>query len=94
MIVKMKVYLDFICLFCFLVKGLLDEVVKEKDVEIEWMLFELCLSLYLKIDLWNELEKLGLWDVFIFLIVKKLGIDMCLLCVLLYLYIYLVFEGC
>ena len=50
MTVKMKVYSDFICPFCFLAKGPLDEVVKEKDVEIEWMPFELRPSPYSKID--------------------------------------------
>ncbi|MGU9504983.1 DsbA family protein, partial [Bacillus paralicheniformis] len=48
MTVKMKVYSDFICPFCFLAKGPLDEVAKEKDVEIEWMPFELRPSPYSK----------------------------------------------
>ena len=43
----MKVYSDFICPFCFS-KGPLDEVAKEKDVEIEWMPFELRPSPYSK----------------------------------------------
>ncbi len=58
MTVKMKVYSDFICPFCFLAKGPLDEVAKEKDVEIEWMPFELRPSPYSKIDPWNEPEKI------------------------------------
>ena len=41
----------------FLAKGPLDEVAKEKDVEIEWMPFELRPSPYSKIDPWNEPEK-------------------------------------
>ena len=42
----MKVYSDFICPFCFSKR--LDEVAKEKDVEIEWMPFELRPSPYSK----------------------------------------------
>lgn len=47
MIVYIKVYLDYVCLFCFIGKVVFEEVIKEKDVEVEWMLFELCLSLFL-----------------------------------------------
>ena len=56
----------------FLAKGPLDEVAKEKDVEIEWMPFELRPSPYSKIDPWNEPEKLGSWDAFILPTAKKL----------------------
>ncbi|MFQ6336041.1 DsbA family oxidoreductase [Bacillus sp. AF62] len=94
MTVKMKVYSDFICPFCFLAKGSLDEVAKEKDVEIEWMPFELRPSPYSKIDPWNEPEKLGSWDAFILPTAKKLGIDMRLPRVSPHPYTHLAFEGC
>ncbi len=93
MTVKMKVYSDFICPFCFLAKGPLDEVAKEKDVEIEWMPFELRPSPYSKIDPWNEPEKLGSWDAFILPTAKKLGIEMRLPRVSPHPYTHLAFEG-
>lgn len=34
---KIKAFSDFICPFCFLGKGPLDEIAKEKGIEIEWM---------------------------------------------------------
>ncbi|WP_214482463.1 DsbA family oxidoreductase [Bacillus sp. SM2101] len=41
MTVKMKVYSDFVCPFCFLAKKPLLEATSGKDVEIEWMPYEL-----------------------------------------------------
>ncbi len=41
MTVKIKVYSDYVCPYCFLAKQTLDEVTQEQDVEIEWMPFEL-----------------------------------------------------
>jgi predicted DsbA family dithiol-disulfide isomerase len=38
---KITVYSDFVCPFCFLGKQTLHEAVKDKDVEIEWKPFEL-----------------------------------------------------
>ena len=75
MTVKIKAYSDFICPFCFLGKGPLDEIVKEKDVEVEWMPFELRPSPYTKIDPWKEPDKLNSWDSYILPAVKKLGLD-------------------
>ncbi len=39
--VLIKVFSDFTCPFCFLAKNVLEESVGEKDVEIQWMPFEL-----------------------------------------------------
>lgn len=41
MSLKIKVYSDYVCPFCFLAEKPLEEAVKGKDVEIEWMPFEL-----------------------------------------------------
>ncbi|PLT34529.1 DsbA family protein [Bacillus sp. V5-8f] len=41
MALKIKVYSDYVCPFCFLAEKPLEEAVKGKDVEIEWMPFEL-----------------------------------------------------
>ncbi|WP_434167209.1 DsbA family oxidoreductase [Peribacillus frigoritolerans] len=41
MTVKIKVYSDYVCLFCFLAEKPLEEAIKGKDVEVEWMPFEL-----------------------------------------------------
>ncbi|MBJ8028479.1 DsbA family protein [Bacillus cereus group sp. N21] len=93
MTVKMKVYSDFICPFCFLAKGPLDEVAKEKDVEIEWMPFELRPSPYAKIDPWQEPDKLSSWDSFILPTAKKLGVEMSLPRVSPHPYTHFAFEG-
>ncbi|MED1621839.1 DsbA family oxidoreductase [Bacillus pseudomycoides] len=93
MTVKMKVYSDFICPFCFLAKGPLNEVAKEKDVEIEWMPFELRPSPYAKIDPWQEPDKLSSWDSFILPTAKKLGVEMSLPRVSPHPYTHFAFEG-
>src|SRR3954453_19152818 len=39
--IKIKVYSDYVCPFCYLAEFPLHEAVKGKDVEVEWMPFEL-----------------------------------------------------
>ncbi|MBS4176493.1 DsbA family oxidoreductase [Lederbergia citrea] len=41
MTIKIKVYSDYMCPFCFLAEHPLEEAIKGKDVEVEWMPFEL-----------------------------------------------------
>lgn len=41
MSVKIKVYSDYVCPFCFIGEAPLKEAIKGKDVEVEWMPFEL-----------------------------------------------------
>ncbi|MFJ9383693.1 DsbA family protein [Peribacillus sp. NPDC101481] len=94
MTVKIKAYSDFICPFCFLGKGPLDEIVKDKDVEVEWMPFELRPSPHAKIDPWKEPDKLNSWDSYILPAAKKLGVDMRLPRVSPHPYTHLAFEGC
>lgn len=39
--IKIKVYSDYVCPFCFLAEQPLEEAIKGKDVEVEWMPYEL-----------------------------------------------------
>ena len=39
--VKIRVYSDYVCPFCFLAEFPLKEAIKGRDVEVEWMPFEL-----------------------------------------------------
>ncbi|TWT25820.1 DsbA family protein [Planomicrobium sp. CPCC 101110] len=41
MTLKVKIYSDYVCPFCFLAEQPLEEAIKGKDVEVEWMPFEL-----------------------------------------------------
>ncbi|WP_247237356.1 DsbA family protein [Telluribacter sp. SYSU D00476] len=41
MAVKIKVYSDYVCPYCLLAKKPLDEAIQGKDVEVEWMPYEL-----------------------------------------------------
>lgn len=41
MALKIQVFSDYVCPYCLLAKKPLDEAIKGKDVEIEWMPFEL-----------------------------------------------------
>ncbi|PKJ55692.1 DsbA family oxidoreductase [Bacillus sp. SN10] len=41
MTVKIKVYSDYVCPFCFLAEQPLEEAIQGKDVEVEWMPYEL-----------------------------------------------------
>ena len=41
MSIKIEVYSDYVCPFCFFAKKTLDEIAQQEDIEIEWMPFEL-----------------------------------------------------
>lgn len=41
MTLKIEIYSDYVCPFCLLAKKPLEEAIKGKDVELEWMPFEL-----------------------------------------------------
>ncbi|EJQ91746.1 DsbA family oxidoreductase [Bacillus cereus] len=91
MTVKIKVYSDFVCAFCFLGTGPLDEVVKEKDVEVEWMPFELRPSPSPKIDPRTQPRVMEAWNSFIYPTARKLGLEIKL--PHLRSYTHLAFEG-
>ncbi|WP_433774412.1 DsbA family oxidoreductase [Bacillus wiedmannii] len=75
MTIRIKVYSDFLCAFCFLATGPLDEVVKEKDVEVEWMPFELRPSPSPKIDPRTQPRVMAAWNSFIYPTAEKLGLE-------------------
>ncbi|WJE50814.1 DsbA family oxidoreductase [Bacillus cereus] len=91
MTVKIKVYSNFICPFCFLGTGPLDEVVKEKGVKVEWMPFELRPSPSPKIDPRTQPRVMEAWNSFIYPTAKKLGLEIKL--PHLRSYTHLAFEG-
>ncbi|NDI35616.1 DsbA family oxidoreductase [Chengkuizengella sediminis] len=41
MTIDIKVYSDYVCPFCFIAKKTFNEAIKNKDVKVEWMPFEL-----------------------------------------------------
>ncbi|MCG3797181.1 hypothetical protein COE94_26755 [Bacillus toyonensis] len=75
MTIKIKVYSDFVCAFCILATGPLNEVVKEKDVEVEWRPFELRPSPSPKIDPRTQTRVMAAWDSFIYPTAEKLGLE-------------------
>lgn len=75
----------------FLGTGPLDEVVKEKDVEVEWMPFELRPSPSPKIDPRTQPRVMEAWNSFIYPTAKKLGLEIKL--PHLRSYTHLAFEG-
>ncbi|WML32575.1 DsbA family oxidoreductase [Clostridium sp. OS1-26] len=93
MSLKIKVYSDYVCPFCFLAKVPFEEAIKGKDVEVEWMPFELRPSPAPKIDPINDPSKLQSWDRFINPTSKSLGVNMKLPNVSPHPYTDLAFEG-
>ncbi|EJE7234795.1 DsbA family protein [Clostridium botulinum] len=93
MSLNIKVYFDFVCPFCFLGEENLSEAIKGKDVNIQWMPFELRPEPSPRIDPWNDPSKLNAWNNFIEPIANKLGIDMKLPKLSPHPYTNLAFEG-
>jgi predicted DsbA family dithiol-disulfide isomerase len=93
MTLKIKVYSDYVCPFCFLGKAVLMDAVEGKDVEIEWMPFELCPSPSPKLDPINDPYKLRGWETTILPMAKQLGVEMKLAKFSPYPYTDLAFEG-
>ncbi|MBW6410803.1 DsbA family oxidoreductase [Clostridium weizhouense] len=76
MSLNIKVYFDFVCPFCFLAEETLSQVIKGKDINIQWMPFELRPEPSERIDPWNDPLKLNSWNNFIKPMADKLGINM------------------
>lgn len=93
MTLQIKVYSDFVCPFCFLGKAPFEEAIKGKDVEVEWMPFELRPSPAPKLDPWNDSSKLQGWESYITPTANKLGVDMRLPRVSPHPYTGVAFEG-
>ncbi|MEC0207964.1 DsbA family oxidoreductase [Paenibacillus ehimensis] len=93
MTVKIQVYSDYVCPFCFLAEGPLEQAVQGKDVEVEWMPFELRPSPAEPLDPWNDPPKLRMWEQSIAPYAQRMGIDMKLPRVSPHPYTHLAFEG-
>ncbi|MCS7459658.1 DsbA family oxidoreductase [Paenibacillus doosanensis] len=93
MTLRIQAYSDFICPFCFLAKTPLDEAVQGKDVEIEWMPFELRPSPAPKIDPWEDPSKLRGWESYITPMAEQWGVRMKLPHISPHPYTGLAFEG-
>ncbi|WP_121612688.1 DsbA family oxidoreductase [Mesobacillus foraminis] len=93
MTVIIKVYSDYVCPFCFLAEKPLEEAVKGKDVEIEWMPFEL--RPYPNETLKPEGNYLQTtWKQSVYPMAEQMGIDIVLPEVSPQPYTHLAFEGC
>ncbi|TPG85654.1 DsbA family oxidoreductase [Brevibacillus laterosporus] len=93
MTVKIKVYSDYVCPFCFLAKAPFEEAIEGKDVEVEWMPFELRPSPSLQLDPWNDPSKLSGWNSFIAPTAEKWGVNMKLPHMSPHPYTHVAFEG-
>nr|WP_281271567.1 DsbA family oxidoreductase [Peribacillus asahii] len=92
MTVKIKVYSDYVCPFCFLAEQPLEEAIKGKNVEVEWMPYEL--RPYPNETLKPEGHYLqSTWKQSIYPMAERMGIDIVLPKVSPQPYTHLVFEG-
>ncbi|PLS17545.1 2-hydroxychromene-2-carboxylate isomerase [Bacillus sp. M6-12] len=92
MTVKIKVYSDYVCPFCFLAEKPLEEAVMGKDVEIDWMPFEL--RPYPNKTLRPEEDYLQTtWKQSVYPMAERMGIDIVLPKVSPQPYTHLAFEG-
>lgn len=92
MTLKIKVYSDYVCPFCLIAKKAFDEAVKGKDVEVEWMPYELR-------PFPNETLKpegtylQSIWEQSVYPVAKEMGISMVLPKISPQPYTHLAFEG-
>ncbi|MEO3945306.1 DsbA family oxidoreductase [Gorillibacterium sp. CAU 1737] len=93
MTLKIQVYSDYVCPFCYLGKGPFEEAIEGKDVEVEWMPFELRPYPAEPLDPWNDPPKKAAWDSTIAPYAKRWGVDMKLPHVSPHPYTHLAFEG-
>lgn len=93
MTVKIKVYSDYVCPFCYLAKHTFEEAINGKDVEVEWMPYELRPDPQPQLDPVNDPSKLILWEKYINPMIDKLNIDMKLPNLSPHPYTGLAFEG-
>lgn len=92
MTIKIKAYSDYVCPFCFLAKQPLEEAMEGKDVDVEWMPYELRPSP-------NETLKpeedylQSTWKQGVYPMAEQMGIDIVLPSVSPQPYTHLAFEG-
>lgn len=75
MTVHIKVYSDYVCPFCFVGKAAFEEAIKGKDVDVEWMPFELRPSPSPQLDPVNDPSKQYMWQTSIQPMAEKLGVE-------------------
>jgi len=89
---KIKVYSDYVCPFCFLAEKPLEEAIKGKDVEVEWMPYEL--RPYPNETLKPEEHYLqSTWKQSVYPMAKQMGVHIVLPNVSPQPYTHLAFEG-
>lgn len=93
MSLKISVYSDYVCPFCFLAKAPFEEAVRGKKVEVEWKPFELRPSPSPRLDPANDPQKRAAWDSYIMPAAARLGVEMRLPDVSPHPYTGLAFEG-
>lgn len=93
MSLKIKVYSDYVCPFCFLAKFPFEEAIKGKDVNVEWVPYELRPEPAEQLDPINDPSKLILWERYIYPTIEKLNINMKLPNVSPHPYTGLAFQG-
>ncbi|MFD1395426.1 DsbA family protein [Kroppenstedtia eburnea] len=92
MTVKIKIYSDYVCPFCLLAKKPLEEAIEGKNVEVEWMPFEL--RPYPNETLKPEGHYLqSTWKQSVYPMAEQMGIDIVLPRVSPQPYTHLAFEG-
>lgn len=92
MTVKIKIYSDYVCPFCLLAKKPLEEAIEGKNVEVEWMPFEL--RPYPNETLKPEGHYLqSTWKQSVYPMAEQMGIDIVLPRVSPQPYTHLTFEG-
>jgi predicted DsbA family dithiol-disulfide isomerase len=92
MSLKIKVYSDYVCPFCFLAEQPLEEAIKGKDVEVEWMPYEL--RPYPNETLKPEEDYLqSTWKQSVYPMAERMGIDIVLPNISPQPYTHLAFQG-
>ncbi|MYT39137.1 thioredoxin domain-containing protein [Streptomyces sp. SID8356] len=92
--VKIKIWSDYVCPFCMLAEGPIEEAIKDVgvDVEVEWMPFEL--RAHPQPTLRPEDEYLpAIWERAVYPMARRLGVDITLPTVSPQPYTALAFEG-
>lgn len=62
MTLKVKIYSDYVCPFCFLGKDQFEKAAEGKEIEIEWMPYELRPRPSQQLDPINDPSKLAVWE--------------------------------
>lgn len=71
-----KVYSDYICPFCFLTKDQLYKAVRDRDVTIEWMPYELRQRPEENLDPVHDPDMLATWDLYVIPLIEEWGVTM------------------